>query len=70
MSRHRGAMVPVVTFLAAVAFLAAGCAQVDSSGPSADVVITNAKVTTLDVDHPNAEAVALRGGKIVGHAAI
>ena len=65
MSSRRTAMVPVFAVSVAVSLLASGCAQMDSSGPPADVVITNARVTTLDVDHPNAEAVALRGGKIV-----
>ena len=65
MSHHHRANALVLALLVVVGLLAAGCAQLDSGGPAADVVITNAKVTTLDVDHPNAEAVALRGGKIV-----
>jgi predicted amidohydrolase YtcJ len=31
----------------------------------ADILITNARVFTADTDHPRAEAVALRGNRIV-----
>jgi predicted amidohydrolase YtcJ len=34
--------------------------------PAADTIITNAKVYTVDKDHPRAEAVAILGDRIVG----
>jgi predicted amidohydrolase YtcJ len=34
--------------------------------PAADTIITNAKVYTVDKDHPSAEAVAIFGDRIVG----
>ncbi len=34
--------------------------------PAADLIITNAKVYTVDVNHPRAEAVAVLGTRIVG----
>ena len=48
-------------------FAIAACAQ-DAPvvrGDVADMVIMNAKVTTLDVDQPNAQAVAIKDGKIL-----
>ena len=39
---------------------------------TAEMIVTNAKVLTMDAAHPRAEAVALAGGKIVavGSAAV
>jgi predicted amidohydrolase YtcJ len=44
-----------------IAFAAAGCTQ----NEKADLVITNAKVFTVDRDAPNAEAVAVKGNRIL-----
>jgi predicted amidohydrolase YtcJ len=54
----------------AVAGLAAlpGCAQVDRlvQVDPADTLIVNGRITTLDRRRPNAEAIAIRGDRIVG----
>jgi predicted amidohydrolase YtcJ len=42
-----------------------GCSK-EYSGPSADLVIHNAKVVTIDSDQRRAEAVAIKGEKIIG----
>lgn len=41
------------------------CAEAGVSTPAADLVIRNAKVLTIDKDHPYAEAIALRGESIL-----
>jgi len=48
----------------AAAFLLAGC-SLGQSKPAADLVITNARVWTVDQSHPGAEAVAVLGDRIV-----
>jgi len=51
-----------LTLLALAAPLACGPAY---DGPPADLVVMNAKVVTIDKDHPRAEAVAVVGEEIV-----
>ena len=53
----------VVLTLSAVLFLSAGCGG--ERPAAADTVIVNAKVYTVDAAKPWAEAVAVRGGRIV-----
>jgi len=45
--------------------VAGGCEE-KYSGPMADLVIKNAKIVTLDKENPRAEAVAVKGEKIIG----
>jgi len=45
-------------------FLIVGCGE-KYSGPSADIVIKNANVLTIDKDNRRAEAVAVKGDKII-----
>jgi len=58
----RPAVVHALALAMAFAPLAAARA---ASAPPAQIVITNARVTTLDASRPNAEALALKDGKIV-----
>ncbi len=37
---------------------------------AADMILKNGKITTLDPRHPEAKSVAIKDGRIVGHAAI
>lgn len=46
-----------------LAVLAAGCAA-GRPGPAADMVLRNGKVVTVDSSHPEAQAVAISGGRI------
>ncbi len=48
-----------------VAFVLFGCALAAEEKPAADLIITNAKVYTVDKAHPRAEAVAVLGPRIV-----
>lgn len=48
--------------------LVAGCGHAPAppaTAPPAELVITGAAIYTMDADHPRAEAVAVRGGRIV-----
>jgi hypothetical protein len=51
---------PFVMALSAV--LVAGCAKTEK--PMADLIITNARVWTVDRAHPSAEAIAIKGDRI------
>src|SRR3982751_5856768 len=42
------------------------CAAVGQQRPVADLIVTNAKVWTVDSERPRAEAVAVIGDRIVG----
>ena len=55
-----------ITAVSLAAFLLGpmACAQ-EYTGPPADLVVTNAKVVTIDEDNPRAEAVAVIGEEIV-----
>jgi predicted amidohydrolase YtcJ len=53
--------VPLILALAAAA--PAGCSKTEKS--MADVIITNARVWTVDKAHPSAEAIAIAGDRIV-----
>jgi len=48
-----------------LAILVLGCAAVAEDKPSADLIVTNAKLYTVDKSHPRAEAVAVIGTRIV-----
>jgi len=50
---------------ASVLFIIGGCGK-EYSGPPADLVIKNAKIITIDKDNRRAEAIAMRGGIIIG----
>jgi hypothetical protein len=52
---------PLVVGLAAV--LVTGCRKAET--PMADLIITNARVWTVDHAHPSAEAIAIKGDRIV-----
>lgn len=60
-------MKPIVPFLALSALLAghtlAGGGAAPVTRPSADLIVTNAKVTTVDPARPNATAFAVKDGK-------
>jgi predicted amidohydrolase YtcJ len=45
-------------------FIIAGCSK-PYEGPSADLVVKNAKIVTIDKDNPRGEAVAVRGELII-----
>jgi predicted amidohydrolase YtcJ len=49
----------------ALSLLSACATQVTAPSKAADMLIMNAKVTTLDADQPAAEAVAIKDGKIL-----
>ena len=49
-----------------VAVLLAACVAFGEEKPAADLIITNAKVYTVDKAHPRAEALAVLGTRIVG----
>jgi predicted amidohydrolase YtcJ len=51
-------------FAALFLTVAAGCSA-GYTGPQADLVVLNAKIVTIDKDHPRAQAVAVIGEKIV-----
>lgn len=55
-------LIPLVTLLAVLLFAQAACSV---ERPLADTIITNAKVYTVDVNKPWAEAVAVRGERIL-----
>lgn len=57
-------MNPIVAALVAVALTTAGLASA-AFGQNADTVLLNGKIVTLDPASPAAEALAVRGGKIV-----
>jgi predicted amidohydrolase YtcJ len=48
-----------------LAILVLGCAAVAEDKPAADLIVTNAKLYTVDKAHPRAEAVAVIGTRIV-----
>jgi predicted amidohydrolase YtcJ len=50
---------------AILAILVIGCAAVAEDKPAADLIVTNAKLYTVDKSHPRAEAVAVIGTRIV-----
>lgn len=50
---------------AILAILVLGCAAVAEDKPAADLIVTNAKLYTVDKSHPRAEAVAVIGARIV-----
>lgn len=50
---------------AILAILVLGCAAVAEDKPAADLIVTNAKLYTVDKSHPRAEAVAVIGTRIV-----
>lgn len=52
----------VVTSLVLAGFLAGACGP---STPPAELVLHNGKVVTMDPDHPEAQAIAMAGGKVV-----
>lgn len=54
-----------VQIIAVFVFVISGC-SLNYTGPSADLVIRNAKVVTIDKDNPRAEAIAIRGDRIIG----
>jgi len=53
-----------IFILACFVLLCVGCSQT-YDGPPADLVIKNAKVVTIDKDNPRAQAIAIRGEKIL-----
>jgi len=48
-----------------ISFLTMGCGGGDTDFPSAGLVIQNAKIVTIDKDNPRAEAVAVKGDRII-----
>ncbi|MBC8182864.1 amidohydrolase [candidate division KSB1 bacterium] len=54
--------IPIILFLFLSIFW--GCAE-KYTGPTADLVIKNAKIVTIDRDNPRAEAVAIKGEEII-----
>jgi predicted amidohydrolase YtcJ len=56
---------PVLLYLASVLSGISGSAQVQSK-PAADLIITHAKIWTVDPANPTAQAVAVLGDRIVG----
>ncbi len=54
----------VLPLLIGLVTAGAACAAGTDSGESADLVLTNGRVVTVDADHPEAEAVAIRGSHI------
>src|SRR5271154_3293505 len=58
----------ILTFgLAALFYAVVASAQ---SRPTADLIVTNAKVWTVDTSHPQAQAVAVLGDRIVAVGAV
>ncbi|MFC2160551.1 amidohydrolase [Acidobacteriota bacterium] len=53
-----------ISILACLALLCLGCSQ-SYDGPPADLVINNAKIVTIDSDNPRAQAIAIKGEKIL-----
>jgi predicted amidohydrolase YtcJ len=51
--------------LAGILLLCVSSIGLAEIGPSADLIITNCRIWTVDVEHPNAEAVAVLGDRIV-----
>jgi len=50
-----------------LAVVIGGCSMVEEySGPPADLVVRNAKIVTINKDNPRAEAIAVKGEKIIG----
>ncbi|HTM40037.1 MAG TPA: hypothetical protein VL177_03960, partial [Terriglobales bacterium] len=68
MRTERGNLLQVETLVFALLLVAAGAMWAqdqDQSRPAADLIITNAKVYTVDKQQPRAEAVAVLGERIV-----
>ncbi|MFC1555583.1 amidohydrolase [candidate division KSB1 bacterium] len=62
-----GLRIPAGIFILAFAVFGIFCSQVEPyNGPSADMVIKNAKIVTIDDENPRAEAIAVIGEFIVG----
>ncbi|CAN5306077.1 amidohydrolase [soil metagenome] len=54
-------------YIAALLFtFTVACDSESNTNPSADLILANAVVWTVDDDNPEAEAVAIRGNKIIG----
>ena len=75
MRTERGNLLQVETLVFALLLVAAGAMWAqdqDQSRPAADLIITNAKVYTVDKQQPRAEAVAVLGERIaaVGSASV
>ena len=51
--------------LAGILLLCVSAIGLAETGPSADLIITNCRIWTVDVEHPTAEAVAVLGDRIV-----
>ncbi len=55
----------VLTFLAVISVFSIGITQERNTASPADLVIRNAKVVTIDKANPSAEAIAMKGDKII-----
>lgn len=58
-------MVYKISTLLLLALFLGGCSKQPSNHPAADLVIRNARIYTVDKEHPWAQAVAVRGDRIV-----
>jgi predicted amidohydrolase YtcJ len=66
-SSHGNGLVPALTSVGVLAALGFACAtlQADERTTTADLVVRNAKIYTVDKDHSTAEALAVKDGRIV-----